>query len=314
MYSIHIEEKEKKMKISIIIPVYNKEEYVAGCLQHVLNQNFDSFEVIAVDDGSTDKSGAICDEIANNDNRLKVIHTPNYGVTAARRIGVENAKGDYIMFVDSDDTLLPDALKSTYNIILKTNADEVIAYYKTQNGRIADPGLRGWTEPTFMIKELLGSRLYFCVLWGILFKKEILEGCLDTPREIRNGEDILMQIKVLAKKPKVYFIDKCIYLYQEGLPNDRKLTLEVEMLYDSILEKTLSNKEYEFDYALLHHKIKVYENFLNNKQFDTYDLYYKRFCKNINKEIPLMDRIIMLLPPRIAYFPVHYYKKFKGKA
>ena len=302
------------MDISIIIPLYNKEEYIEDCLNSCLSQVFQGeFEVIVVDDGSIDNSGKIADRIAAKDNRLKIIHTQNGGVTAARRIGYEHAQGKFVMFVDSDDKLLDNALSSTYDAIIQQNADEVVAYYKTQHGRIADSGIRGWANPDFMIKELLASRIYFCVLWGILFRKEILKGCLDIPRDIRNGEDILLQIKVLAKKPKVYFIGKCIYYYMEGLPNDRRLELEVEKLYDQILEDTLSEKGDKYKSSILHHKVKVYENFINERKFYAFRDYYKQFRKHMNKDIPLLDKIVMALPPRLAYFPVHYYKKWTGR-
>ena len=302
------------MDISIIIPLYNKEEYIEDCLNSCLSQVFQGeFEVIVVDDGSIDNSGKIADRIAAKDNRLKIIHTQNGGVTAARRIGYEHAQGKFVMFVDSDDKLLDNALSSTYDAIIQQNADEVVAYYKTQHERIADSGMRGWINPDYMIKELLATRIHFCILWGILFRKEILEGCLDIPRDIKNGEDILLQIKVLAKNPKVYFIGECIYYYMEGLPNDRKLELEVEKLYDQILEDTLSEKGDKYKSSILHHKVKVYENFINESKFYAFQDYYKQFRRLMNKDIPLLDRIVMVLPPRLAYFPVHYYKKWTGR-
>jgi len=302
------------MDISIIIPLYNKEEYIEDCLNSCLSQVFQGeFEVIVVDDGSIDNSGKIADRIAAKDNRLKIIHTQNGGVTAARRIGYEHAQGKFVMFVDSDDKLLDNALSSTYDAIIQQNADEVVAYYKTQHERIADSGMRGWINPDYMIKELLATRIHFCILWGILFRKEILEGCLDIPRDIKNGEDILLQIKVLAKNPKVYFIGECIYYYMEGLPNDRKLELEVEKLYDQILEDTLSEKGNKYKSSILHHKVKVYENFINESKFYAFQDYYKQFRRLMNKDIPLLDRIVMVLPPRLAYFPVHYYKKWTGR-
>ena len=90
--------------VSVIIPIYNKEAYVETCLKSLLKQDFDSFEIVAVDDGSTDRSGKICDRMAERDSRIRVIHTPNGGVTAARRKGVEEAFGRYILFVDAKDT------------------------------------------------------------------------------------------------------------------------------------------------------------------------------------------------------------------
>ena len=89
--------------ISIIVPIYNVEKYLSRCVDSILNQTFTDFELILVDDGSTDNSGKICDEYAEKDCRIKVIHKDNWGVSSARNVGLENSVGEYIMFCDSDD-------------------------------------------------------------------------------------------------------------------------------------------------------------------------------------------------------------------
>ena len=298
------------MEISIIIPVYNKEAYVERCFRQLMAQDFYSFEMIAVDDGSTDGSGKICDKMAQEDERIRVIHTANGGVTAARRRGLEEASGRYIMFVDSDDELLPGALNTMYKAIEDSCADEVIATYYDQYGRHYDTGRRGWGKDDENIRDLLSSKLGVCVLWGIIFRRELLDGCLDTPREIRNGEDILMQIKCLVKRPKIYYVADPIYLYNMGLPNDRKLELSVEQLYDETLRQVLQPRWEEFkDYFTLH-QLKVYENFVNAKQWNARHDYYDKIRPYINSKHPLTDRIAFCLPPRISYLLVHYYKKW----
>lgn len=100
-----------KDRISIIIPVYNAEEYLDRCLESVLDQSFTSFEVILVDDGSTDSSPLICDRYSATDPRFRTVHKENGGVSTARNAGMDLAKGEYLMFLDSDDALLPDALE-----------------------------------------------------------------------------------------------------------------------------------------------------------------------------------------------------------
>ena len=100
-----------KVKISIIIPVYNAEEYLDRCLHSVLDQDFTSFEVILVDDGSSDASPLICDRYSSTDPRFITLHQSNKGVSAARNSGLNMAQGEYVMFLDSDDVLLPDALE-----------------------------------------------------------------------------------------------------------------------------------------------------------------------------------------------------------
>ena len=147
------------MEISVIIPVYNKEAYVEQCFRQLMAQDFDSFEIIAIDDGSTDGSGKICDKMAQEDERIRVIHTANGGVTAARRRGLEEAQGRYIMFVDSDDELLPGALSTMHQVIEETGADEVIATYNDQYGRHYDTVRRGWVKGEEILHDLLSSRL-----------------------------------------------------------------------------------------------------------------------------------------------------------
>ena len=296
------------MEISVVIPVYNKEAYVERCFRQLMAQDFDSFEVVAVDDGSTDRSGEICDEMAQQDQRIRIIHTENGGVTAARRRGMEESQGKYIMFVDSDDELLPGALRTMHQAIEESGADEVIATYYDQYGQRYDTGRRGFVEGEGIIHDLLSSRLGVCVLWGIIFRRELLEGCLDTPPQIRNGEDILMQIKYLVKRPKVYFIADAIYLYNKGLPNDRKLQLSVERLYDETLRKTLEPRWDEFKHYHTQHQLKIYEDFVESRQWDACREYAKDIRPNVTSHHPLADRIVFFLPPRISYFLVHTYR------
>ena len=100
-----------KSRLSIIVPVYNAEEYLDRCLNSIMNQEYSSCEVILVDDGSTDSSPMICDRYSATDPRFRTIHKPNGGVSSARNAGLCLAKGEYIMFLDSDDVLLPAALE-----------------------------------------------------------------------------------------------------------------------------------------------------------------------------------------------------------
>ena len=278
------------MKVSIVIPVYNKAEYICDCLESILQQDFEDFEILVVDDGSTDDSGRICDEEAAQDSRIRVIHTENGGVTAARRKGVEQAVGEYIMFVDADDRLLSDAISKLYNAITESGAGEVIGTYKDQFGNCYDSGWRGFVPCEPLIRNLLSIKNSFCVLWGIMFRKELLEGCLDAPREIVEREDSLMQIKCLIKNPKVFFIADPVYLYDVYVPNNRIENLEWIRIYDCELCKTLQPQ-------------------IDKRQFNVLNDYYRPLRKRLTSDIPLMDRLAIMLPPRIGYYPIHYYKK-----
>ena len=297
------------MKVSIVIPVYNKAKYISDCIESLLQQDFDDFEIVAVNDGSTDDSGKICDEKAAQDSRIRVIHTENNGVTAARRKGVEQASGDYIMFVDADDRLLPGAIKTLYNAITDSGSDEVIGTYKDQYGNCYDSGWRGFTPCDPLIRNLLSIKNSFCVLWGIIFRKELLDGCLDAPREIVEREDSLMQIKCLIKSPKVFFIADPVYLYYVDVPNQRIENLDWIRIYDNELRKTLAPQWELYKSAFVGHQIKVYEKFIDKRQFNVLNDYYRPLRKQLTSDIPLMDRVAIMLPPKLGYYPIHYYKK-----
>ncbi len=111
-------------KLSVFVPVYNVELYLRRCLDSIINQTYKNLEIILVDDGSTDSSGIICDEYAKKDTRIKVLHKENGGVTSAKSVGVENATGDYITFVDGDDYIKLTAYETL--LACANNADIII--------------------------------------------------------------------------------------------------------------------------------------------------------------------------------------------
>ena len=148
---------EQDIKLSVVIPVYNKQEYLEVCMKSVFAQDLNGIEAIAVDDGSTDGSGDILDHLTSSYPSLRVIHTTNGGVTAARRIGVEAARGRYVTFVDPDDKVVEHGLDKLYNAIVSTDADEVIGTYRTQHGITVRTGITGEADTTWMIRQLLAS-------------------------------------------------------------------------------------------------------------------------------------------------------------
>ena len=126
-----------ELAISIIVPVYNVEKYLNRCFDSILNQTFTDFELILVDDGSTDNSGIICYEYKTKDNRIKVIHKENGGLSSARNAGLDIARGKYIGFVDSDDFINKDMYKILFDTIQANNSDMVICdYYKVNEDDI----------------------------------------------------------------------------------------------------------------------------------------------------------------------------------
>ncbi len=139
-------------KITVIIPVYNVEKYLKVAIDATINQTYKNLEIILVDDGSTDSSGKICDEYSKIDNRIKVIHQENKGLSGARNTGLDNATGKYIMFSDSDDTFEIDACEKLYNSIEETNADYVVGNYINMD----EDGTK-WEKPVFDLDKYFKS-------------------------------------------------------------------------------------------------------------------------------------------------------------
>lgn len=157
----------KKPMISIVVPVYNVEKYLNRCIESIINQTFNNIEIILVDDGSTDSSGNICDEYKKIDSRIKVIHKENGGLSDARNVGIENACGEWIGFVDSDDYIAENMYEQLYCLIRKYNADIAICGVKDiyegnaiiQNKKIEEFACSGKEalELTLKGKQLAGS-------------------------------------------------------------------------------------------------------------------------------------------------------------
>ena len=170
-------------EVSIIIPVYNMEDYLERCMDSVLAQSFTDYEVLLVDDGSTDSSGSICDGYAAGDGRIHVIHKENGGLSDARNAGLDRACGRYVFFLDSDDRILPEMLEKTVQEIRK-GADMVFFRYTTvePDGStfLWDPLPGCWDLDTeeerkdFLFRILLGRRLPWQV-WNILYDRQRIE-------------------------------------------------------------------------------------------------------------------------------------------
>ena len=189
-------------KVSIVIPVYKAEPYIEDCVQSILQQTFTDFELLLVDDGSPDKSGEICDRLAQEDSRVRVFHKPNGGAISARKYGVEHAIGDYIMFSDADDEMPSNSLDNLVSFINEEN--EFIAgtiYYKSLDLKIKTATDKNSISPNEYICHLLNGTTYFGPC-SKLIKRCLFEG-IDwlSDKEVFQNEDLLMLIQ-LAKRTK----------------------------------------------------------------------------------------------------------------
>lgn len=148
--------------ISVIVPVYNTEKYLDRCIQSILAQTYSNFELLLVDDGSTDSSGAICDRYAEQDSRVRVFHKVNGGASTARNMGLDNAKGEYLIFLDADDYWFEDAaLEQLHNIAIKNNLDIIRGEYKAVNERGEDLFIRPITQAKKNIENKVIDNVLF---------------------------------------------------------------------------------------------------------------------------------------------------------
>lgn len=210
-----------KIDISVIIPVYNSEKYIHRCIDSVLSQTFYDYEVILVDDGSTDKSGEICDEYAQTNEKIKVIHQKNSGVAAARQTGIDFSQGLYSIHVDSDDWIENTMLDSLFSVVKTTEAEMIICdYYIDWNSKSSYNS----QKPSSMKPNEIIDQLFINLhgsLWNKLIRTSIIkENGLKFYDGVNYCEDLLMNVQILKYAKKIKYLPKAFYHYvQDANPN-----------------------------------------------------------------------------------------------
>lgn len=214
------------MLITIIIPVYNKVKYIEGILHQLQTQSFTDFECLLIDDGSTDGSGEICDRFAAKDTRFRTFHIPNGGVSHARNIGLDEALGDYITFIDSDDLIHPDYLNNLVICAKESKADLVISGYdKTaEDGSTictvtpANSGLFKFQDIlSGFTSEQLKTGLYGCCTAKVFPKRLVKD--IRFNEDLRLAEDLDFYLKLYKTISTVYFDDHTWYYYLQNTEN-----------------------------------------------------------------------------------------------
>lgn len=197
---------KKAPDISIIVPVYNVEKYLPQCLDSLLSQNFDNWEAILIDDGSTDSSGVICDEYAGRDERLKVIHTSNHGVAEARNAGLRHASGEYVGFVDPDDWIDSDYYSSLLETAGRSGGEIVVGGFCYEHPSISIPSTCEYGYEEFSSTEyaslLCEDKRNPNYMWNKMFHRRLI---YYTPPGIRYFEDISGILQWVLRSNKVVF-------------------------------------------------------------------------------------------------------------
>lgn len=317
--------------ISVIVPVYKVEKYISRCIESVIAQEYDDWELILVDDCSPDRSGEICDEYAQKDSRIRVIHQENQGVSAARNRGIEEARGEYICFIDSDDYVTSQYLRDF------TPADEVdfelqgmTLVYEEETFRNHEkrPNLEllsdviGLLESDNQILDLLNGPC--CKL----FKKNIIrDNSLSFPQELSYGEDSIFVLSYLTHcKRKIHLIPSSNYFYTHEKTSSSLSSKHHDgfKLYKSVCEdfSWYRNLEYKhkyvpqtYTYYYKNYKALIYYNSLYSVLVSSYPFLQKlhffnerakivdSFFKSA-KDLPMSYRVIRLLDKYLPNFGV----------
>lgn len=285
--------------ISVIIPVFNVQEYISKCINSVINQTYTQLEIILVDDGSTDESGVLCDELVKRDVRITVIHQENGGLSDARNTGIKIANGDYVFFLDSDDYLSLDCLETLYNAIIEHDAEvaQTNFYYDFPNYLLYNNNLKG-KDKVFTREEAMQGLLEQEVIknfaWGKLIRADIAKHHL-FPKG-KYFEDTFWKFYIIHEckkyvaiaKPMLYYLQRSASI--SGTFSLRNLDqLEGELQRLTFIKNNYSKKYEEQALKLLHHKVTHHQGLLNSLNKDDQQKYRERLAEIVD-ELKLKER------------------------
>ncbi len=256
-------------KVSIIIPVYNRRDFLSVCIKSLLVQSFKDFEICLIDDGSTDGTEVLCDKLAETDVRIKALHVQNGGAAYARRKGVEMATGEWILFVDSDDTMPCDALQRLFQATSE-DTDIVVGFYRKK---------RLWgtkkLSPTCYRKQLIIGRHNISATCGKLFRRTLFnDHTLRTPPEIVMGEDMLMNIRLAFASSKPVFLvgGNSVYNYiqhGENITHVFKFTADYEHIFHKERLSAIPEKEHSYYMStMIYRRLRMLRRILRHAQKD----------------------------------------------
>ena len=249
-------------EVSIIVPIYNAEKSVARCIDSILSQEYTDFELILCDDGSTDKSGQIIDEYREKDERIRVLHKENTGVSDTRNQGIAVAKGKYIQFLDADDWITVDATKLLVRTMKEGGCDLVISdFYRVIGDRISHKGdidADGiLTQEEFAEYMMVNpADFYYGVLWNKLYKREIIEKYhLKMDESVSWCEDFLFNLEYLLHTKRIAALQVPIYYYMKtegslatqgiNLSKTIKMKISVFEYYNDFYKHVYEEEDYE---------------------------------------------------------------------
>ena len=256
--------------VSIIVPVYNVKSYVGECVESLCRQTYTNLEILLVDDGSTDGSGEVCDEYAGRDERIRVIHQANRGLSGARNTGLDNVQGEYIAFVDSDDLVSPNYVETLYELLMRYDADiAACAYIKVTTEQLTNirekvlslDNVREICMPSVkLLKQWHGKyKQQETVAWNKLYCREVWNGRkkIRFP-ESRNHEDVLISHLVVQGAKTIVLTTEILYFYRI---RKGSITLQTEYDREKVWQNLRAQRE-RMEFFRAHRYWRAYFNLL----------------------------------------------------
>ena len=214
------------MLFSVIVPIYNIEKYIRRCIDSVLMQSFTDYELILVDDGSPDSCGRICDEYAQRNNKIKVIHKENGGLVSARQAGIMVAEGEYVVNLDGDDAMIDGALDVASRIIYETDADIVALGHRPYTDGVAGEAVLEPYEAGLYVGEEIDNKIFprllcnenmehmLCYIWGKVIRRSIIkDNQLKVSTNISHGEDLSCIVPCYLQAESIYISREPAFYY-----------------------------------------------------------------------------------------------------
>lgn len=301
--------------VSIIVPIYNAEKYLKHCVESIFNQTYTNWELLLVDDGSPDKCGEICDEYAKKDRRLRVVHKRNGGVSSARNAGVENANGEWLTFVDSDDALLPNALEE---MIKCAGVDTDIVVGTLPNDKRIEKIKGNSVDAACYLKLLYDEKISAGPVCKLFRTSIFPKDALSISRSIPFGEDLLMNINVaVSNKKPVALCRASLYVYNqvpESCMHTFQMTFDYAVEYFNLKERLLPStllQEYKTKGIGLTHKFRFLNicikcnKYKSPKHHKYFDMIQDDLQKCESGTLGLYDRIILYAKSPVILFPAY---------
>lgn len=302
---------KKNAKFTYIVPVYNVEKYIQKCVMSIMEQNYKNIEIILIDDGSTDKSGAIIDKLASKDSRINVIHKKNEGVSTARNLGLIRAKGDYILFIDGDDYIDKDYTDYFYKMLSDTACSIAV---NTKFYNIIERTQGDISNFEVLKAEEVIEMMYYGILneavWNKAYsRKFLLENEISFDKNIWFGEGMLFNIKCFQYVDNIAVGSRRLY-HQTWNPNSAMRNFNLESNYCGIkslhLQKQLWKKytpdiELAWKYHLRCFNRSILVGIIKSDSTEKYKDEYKKCKKNLRKDLSIVLKAKIPIKRKIYY-------------